>query len=359
MSGPASFLARLRGALDKHHLPPHRIANAADVRTTDHPNGVILIGRFDGLFMYRFTPAALYNFVRANKIGSLPRMSGLETSIAVSLQSLDRLIAAYFNRRDWPLKRRADAIVYQSRLSHRIHQTFAQPDPAATPVYEIANGVPLDIFRSSAKAALRTGGPHLAITAQFRVGKRLRDAVQITNALRRTYPLVRLHVIGDIDLLARESIEGLDISACELHGRVRSETLPDLYSSMEIGLSPALFDPCPNSVIEMLACGLPVLTTAASGAAELVPDAALTVAEDVALDFVENHNFRRFPTVGIEAWCTAIEAVLDRRALWREICLEHARRTFDIDVVARRYAEVIEVAWEARKLRRGLEPRPT
>lgn len=344
-------MQRLKAVLVAKSLPPHRIVNAADALPADRPAEEILIGRFDGLFMYRFTPAALYNFVRANKIRSLPRIALLETSVAVSLLPLDRSIAAYLNRRDRPLKCRADAIVYQSRLSRLIHNRIAGTDPTGKPVYEILNGAPLDVFRPVRSSVALPGGPHLAITAQFRIGKRLRDAIGVVNSLRRRHSGIRLHVLGDMDVLARESLEGLDQAACIFHGRVSSDELPNFYAAMDVGLSPSLFDACPNSVIEMLACGLPVLTTAASGAAELVPDPALIVAEEVPLDFVETHNFLRFPMVDIEAWCAAVEAVLGRRAHWREVCLEHARRDLDIEVVAGRYAAVIEAAWEARKHR--------
>jgi glycosyltransferase involved in cell wall biosynthesis len=332
-------------------LPAHLVVNAANWSQARHEPEKILIARFDGLFAYRFTPAAVYNFVRANKLKALPRLAALEAMLPVSLGPIDHGIAAYLNRRDWPLKSRADAIVYQSRFSHRIHQEFARPDPSGTPVREIVNGVPLDIFCPRSAPSLRAGGPHLAITAQFRIGKRLRDAVLIINALRRTYPNALLHVIGDMDVLARESLGGLSMEACVLHGRVSSEALPDLYASMDVGLCPSLFDACPNSVIEMIACGLPVVTTTASGAAELVPDAALTVGEEVPLGFIEFHNYRRFPVVDVEAWCSAIEAVLQDKRRWRERCIEHARATFDIETVADRYAAVIELASEARSRR--------
>lgn len=356
MSGPVNFIRRLEWTLAKRRLPPHRIVNAADWEglavAADHGTcEFALIGRFDGLFTYRFTPAALYNFVRSNTFRALPQIPRLESSLPVSLPALDRAIAAHLNRRDWPLKRRADAIVYQSRFSRRMHREIGGGDPDGKPVHEILNGAPLDVFRPLTPASALPGGPHLAITAQFRIGKRLRDAVRVVNALRGHYAGARLHVYGDIDQLTRESLVDLDVSVCEFHGRVRSEQLPAYYAATDVGLSPSLFDACPNSVIEMLACGLPVVTTAASGAAELVPDPTLCIKEEVRIDFTEFHNFQRLPAIGVDAWCAAIEAVLDRRAHWRELSREHARRRFDIEVVADRYAAVVETAWEARKSR--------
>jgi glycosyltransferase involved in cell wall biosynthesis len=122
---------------------------------------------------------------------------------------------------------------------------------------------------------------------------------------------------------------------------VESDALPHFYGAMDIGISPALFDPCPNSVIEMLASGLPVITTRASGAAELVPGSAFMVAEDVKLGYMEFHNFRRLPSVDVVAWCDAIDRVLSSRAALAEECLEHARQRFDIERIADRYEEFI------------------
>ena len=344
MSGPVNFMSRLDASLQTRRLPRYRIVMPATAEARDADLAEILIGRFDGLFMYRFTLAAAYNFVRSTKLQSLPRLKFLERGFLSSLAPIDRLAARHLNRRDVALKARADALVYQSRLSHREHLTFGGPDPVGKPVALIPNGVPLDVFRPLPRHETLAGSPRLAITAQFRLGKRLREAILVANRLRAHFPRLTLHVIGDMDRLVAESLDGLDRSACVFHGRVPSGTLPQLYAGMDIGLSPALLDPCPNSVIEMLACGLPVITTAASGAAELVPSPELIVPEERPLVWTELHNAHRIPALDEAAWVGAIDTVLQRRGHWHDVCLEHARRTFDIEVVASRYAEVIEAA---------------
>lgn len=353
MSGPANFMGRLTAALAGRRLPPHRIVMPATM--DDGPSGAdeVIIGRFDGLFMYRFTLAAAYNFVRVTKLPRLPRSTFLERRWPYSSAPLDRMAARHLNRRDPRLKQRADVLVYQSTLSEQEHRIIGGPDPIGTPSVRIANGAPLDVFRPLPTTGLLKSAPRLGITAQFRLGKRLREAVGIVNALRRAHPQATLHVIGPLDRLVAESLQDLDCSACVLHGYVPSETLPEFYAGLDIGLSPALLDPCPNSVIEMMACGLPVITTQASGAAELVPGDALIVPETQAIGFTELHNSWRIPAVETADWCRAIERVLEQRAHWREVCLAHARENFDIDVVAGRYAAVIEAAWERRERGRG------
>jgi UDP-glucose:(heptosyl)LPS alpha-1,3-glucosyltransferase len=48
-----------------------------------------------------------------------------------------------------------------------------------------------------------------------------------------------------------------------------AETAPFYQAATVLGL-PTLYDPCSNVVLEALACGLPVVTTAANGAAEFL-----------------------------------------------------------------------------------------
>ncbi len=98
---------------------------------------------------------------------------------------------------------------------------------------------------------------------------------------------IKLHVIGDIDNITKNYISGLDVSNTIFHGCIKSECLPEFYSSCDVGLSPSIFDPCPNSVVEMIACGLPVITTKDSGAAELVKNNDLIIKEDLKLSYME------------------------------------------------------------------------
>jgi UDP-glucose:(heptosyl)LPS alpha-1,3-glucosyltransferase len=56
------------------------------------------------------------------------------------------------------------------------------------------------------------------------------------------------------------------------------------YGAADTFVLPTLYDPCPNAALEALACGLPVITSTACGAAELLTPGAsgeVVVAEDV------------------------------------------------------------------------------
>ncbi len=346
-TGSNNFLQRLHDALPLRALPPFRILKS-DTPIPSSRQKEVLIGRFDGLFMYKFNLAGIYNFTRLTKASFLPRLSFFEKNFPKSICMVDKLAARYLNRRDVLLRKVVDSVVFQSSLSRQQHHLVAGPEPFSKNCYEIPNGVPLGVFHKHSSSLAFEGNPKLVITANFRLVKRLRDAVDIINELKKKYRDAVLHVIGPLDSLVKESLLSLNLNKCVFHGAVESGDLPLIYSSMDVGLSPALLDPCPNSVIEMMACGLPVLTTSASGAAELVPDSRFVIPENVGPGFTESHNFLRLPRVDVDKWCRCIEDVLENQVEFSEMSTSAARERFSIDLVAKKYSEVIIKTWDEK-----------
>ena len=62
----------------------------------------------------------------------------------------------------------------------------------------------------------------------------------------------------------------------KIAGRVRflgaAQDVAPVYAAADAFVLPTLYDPMPNAALEALACGLPVLTTTACGAAELIDE---------------------------------------------------------------------------------------
>ena len=152
---------------------------------------------------------------------------------------------------------------------------------------------------------------------------------------------VKLHVIGDIDNITKQYISDLDVSNTIFHGRIKNDCLPEFYSSCDVGLSPSIFDPCPNSVVEMIACGLPVITTKDSGAAELVKYNELIIQEDIKLSYMELQTIDRLPKVSINKWSNCIQKVLQNKQYYVGAMLQRVSDDLDISVVAKRYANFI------------------
>lgn len=85
----------------------------------------------------------------------------------------------------------------------------------------------------------------------------------------------RLLVAGRVDAAAlvkiRQLVNELDLSAhVEFSGPYTQENAPSIYQSADAYVITKYLDPCPNTVLEAMACGLPVLYSASGGVPELV-----------------------------------------------------------------------------------------
>lgn len=115
-------------------------------------------------------------------------------------------------------------------------------------------------------------------------------------------------------LVGRHEESGLDFALpnVTLHGAVRNDAMPDLYRQMKALYFPSQDDPCPNTVIEAILCGVPVCYNDSGGTPELVRDCG--------------EPLDRFA------------ALLDDLPTYRARCLH--RPDLHFDTVAPRYLEV-------------------
>lgn len=348
--GPQNFLARLQRELSAHSLPPYHIINP-------HPHqlnkladpGHLKIGRLDGPSYYLATSENLANLIRQRKKIPAPLLTAVSALPAAATRWLTGPLNAYLNRSSRAILENADGLIFQSLLSKEMHRLFVASRQRVVPERIIYNGVPVDIFSPTEQAQPNISEyPRLVITASFRLHKRLWDAIALTNLLAKTYPRIKLYVAGGMDILTQNALCDLDVSRVEFLGHVKSEDLPKLYAGCDIGLSPSLFDPCPNSVIEMMASGLPVITTQASGAAELIGHDDLMVAEAVSLEHMALQTAGKIPRIDLEKWQERVFYCLEHQQELGGFILERARTHFDIRIVAKHYAEFIQEVYDAK-----------
>ena len=103
-------------------------------------------------------------------------------------------------------------------------------------------------------------------------------------------------------------------------------------------LDSPLIRSCPNSVVEMVACGLPV-STRVSGAAEIINHKDLT--EDIQLDFIELQTISKLPILNVDKWCEVIECVLDKKNFYADYMLSRFKEDLDIKITSNKYAKFI------------------
>jgi glycosyltransferase involved in cell wall biosynthesis len=150
----------------------------------------------------------------------------------------------------------------------------------------------------------------------------------------------RLKVAGWVDNEARSSAEGLArklglSDRIEFTGAYTQEQAPEVYRSADAYVMTKHNDPCPNTVLEALASGLPVLYSGSGGVPELVGTEA-----GVALPCPEDWEVTRVPTP------EAIGAGMLRIAAGHQIFADTARRRavdrFDIAHWIDRHRSVFE-----------------
>ena len=133
----------------------------------------------------------------------------------------------------------------------------------------------------------------------------------------------------------------MNLDSCIFHGKIESALLPQIYSDADLGLSLCLFDACPNSVAEMIGCGLPVLTNKESGASELIKEESLIISENLIFDYLPLYDDKWLPKINLEKWAEKIEFILDNKILLKEKMLKRVDEELDIRIVAKKYAEFI------------------
>jgi glycosyltransferase involved in cell wall biosynthesis len=223
------------------------------------------------------------------------------------------------------------------------------PPELRSKVHLIHHGVNLDGFHPAEREAEGANEAPLILSVGRMVEKKgFPDLLRAVALLRRSGRPVRLAIYGDGPLRAELAALGAELGlgdSLALPGeRPQRELLPALQAADIFALTPFVTDDgdrdgVPNVLVEAMACGLPVVSTAVSGIPELVrhgENGLLCDARDVE---------------GIAAALARLiddrEARLSMGAAARRTVVEH----FDLRAAARRLAELFEQALAERSIR--------
>ena len=246
-------------------------AQARGVQVTndlsDQPYGAILvIGGTREL-------GALYA-ARRRGIRVVQRLDGLNWIHRVRPISLKHSLRAEYGNLLLSMIRRhlADRIVYQSGFSHTWwNQRFGNP---GKPFFVIYNGVdmaayspgegrPANIYRLLVVEGSLGGGYEDGLENAVRLGEGL---------AARGWPL-EVQVVGEVSETLKKVWTAKTALPLRWSGLVRREEIPAMDRSAHLLFSADVHPACPNSVIEALACGLPVVAFDTGSLKELVtPD---------------------------------------------------------------------------------------
>ncbi len=339
--GPGIFLNRLRAEMESLGAFS---TSGADVwlqlshkpLSPDRPSGSKLMMRTAGGYYYR------HYLLKKPALLPLPwPLHWIDSRI--SQRRNDRLNALI--RENLAL---ADGIVFQTEFTRRMVQHFVLQTP---PGEIILNGVDVQHFSPPAESD-RVGkkGLDILVSHQFRPHKRLHDVVRLVARLRLALPQsqpITLHVLGGDSrnafaqaktVIDREGMEDV----VKFWGLQPPESLPDFYRRCDLMIALPLWDPCPNTVVEAVSCGLPVITTSAGGIPEIIGPAGRVIQEDLPLVYTDHHHKGRIPAVDINAALHETLILLERLSDYRALARERALERLDIRLTARNYLAYAE-----------------
>jgi glycosyltransferase involved in cell wall biosynthesis len=150
----------------------------------------------------------------------------------------------------------------------------------------LPNVVDLARCRYTARAP-RAGAPHLVVTRNLEDIYDVPMALRAFARVRKAVPDARLSIagsgpeLGKLEALARS----LAIAeAVAFLGRLDRDAVAALYADADLMLNPSRVDNMPNSVLEGLACGLPVVSTRVGGVPFIVRDGVSALLVDAGDD---------------------------------------------------------------------------
>lgn len=167
-------------------------------------------------------------------------------------------------------RRLADGVIYQSRF---VRDWWERSEgPVRVPIAVVHNGVPLDIFTPGDHGAVGRTQRILVVEANLSGGYEigLEHAVSLLNAMAGHSESIELVVAGRVPAKVRIEADRRARSPILWLGPVEPEGLPALYASGGLLLSADLHPACPNTVLESLACGTPVVAFDTGALPEIV-----------------------------------------------------------------------------------------
>lgn len=283
----------------------HRLCQRWGVRTVLRVDGFMVPSYFDN----RPQPSGFQN--RRLKLGDMGMNYRMQRDLSMS-----------------------DFVIYQSAFSKRMadHFLFNRRER-----YLIAfNGVNLERFCPGPR---RFGRVRLLSAGSLRDEYMLGSVLPVFEGLWRTHDL-ELSIVGSMEPICQQQIndycQANPKAAEHIHivGPVANDDLPAYIQQSDILIHPRLGDWCPNTVIEALACGVPVVCGSWGGTAELVGNGGVVVATG---EWTYGEEFAA-------ALIRAVEIILGDLDSYKRKARQRAEEAFDIHQVARYYADAMGLA---------------
>ena len=271
--------------------------------------------------------------------------------VVLTLRGLEQRLSAYLLRR----LQLAFAVRWADRVvavSEDLRATALAAGAAPERVRTIPNGVDTALFYPRDRAAARRSlglapeGTYLLTVGSLSERKGAHLVLEALERLAGSFPNLRYLLVGgggaegdEREALRRRAAALGVVDRVVFAGPRRREELPDWDNAADLFVLPSSLEGCPNVVLEALACGTPVVATAAGGIPQLLADPETGVI---------------VPSRDGAAVAAGLAAALARPWDRARVCARASARSWH--VVGREHAEEIRAAHVARPCRRRDRP---
>ena len=324
LGGPVSFQSRLAAGLQAYRI--------GVVQQPTHPacRAVLVIGGTRQI-------VSLWQ-ARQRGVRIVQRLNGMNWIHRKRRTGLRHYLRSEINNRLLAFIRGylADGIVYQSNFARNWWQTVHGSSPATARV--IYNGVDLQVFNPSGEGEPPSDHVRiLLVEGHLRGGyeQGLDSAINLTRFLNQSGNLVvKLGVVGDVPVSMQQRFSAVAGAQVEWAGIVPQVSIPRLDRSAHLLFSADLNAACPNSVVEAMACGLPVVGFATGSLPELVEGDSGRVVP-------YGSNYWNLETPDIAGLAGAVKEVLAGGPVFQQAARRRAEAAFNIDQMVEQYIQVL------------------
>jgi glycosyltransferase involved in cell wall biosynthesis len=229
-------------------------------------------------------------------------------------------------------ERFADRVIYQSQFIKTWWEDWY--GIANKPSQVIINGVDLDVYNPNGEHE-RPEHIYRMLLLEGSLARGLNSGlfhgVAVAEKLAQKFPM-EVVVAGAVDEQTQKKLQSK--VPVKFLGTVAREKIPHLIRSSHLMYCAEVNPPCPNSVIESLACGLPVIGFDSGSLKELVGDVAGVIVPYRA-------NPWKLETPDISALAESASEVLTKQNQFRTSARKRAESQFSLDKMVESYLKVL------------------
>ena len=344
IGGPKIFLNRLAKKLNESY----KFGKDKEVVISNPPYNKIknekIILRLDGCYFEMITITLIVNFI--SKYVKLPLLwTKIKNKYGnIQFPSLSLLFFQYRNKHIRESIYQSNYLVFQSKFCRDLyfsHKDFFGLKRFNNKKYAIINnGIDLRHFSPE---KLSSSCISIIVSGRYRPVKRWKSALEIFKTIKSSHSNSRIFFLGEIDLISlnKMKIYAKDNNLTNIYfsGKLDPSDLPKYLSKGNIFLHPAFVDFCPNSVVEALAIGLPVVYSSNGGTSELVNNAGISIREDFNFDFKPYNTETLIPNLDSLKYAKAIIKVYNELNFYSNLAKEQSK-FLDINNISEKYYEV-------------------